>query len=157
MDGLVEGRDRPSWWSLGLIRDTVRAPYNTISGRDCVKSPRLCLHGTCSQSGRAGGNPVLVPLGFECSRHRRTSRPSVERIRRKALLLSDRSKRFSRIQPSYAVVLKRSMPRYSAHARPTTILCEYTGNYCSHTLYRRGDDATPLPRAHFPTLLTILC
>jgi len=36
-------------WSLGLIRDTVRAPYNTISGRDCVKSLRLCLHGTCPQ------------------------------------------------------------------------------------------------------------
>ena len=34
-------------WSLGLIRDTVRAPYNTISGRDCAKSLRLCLHGTC--------------------------------------------------------------------------------------------------------------
>jgi len=31
------------------IRDTVRAPYNTTSGRDCVKSHRLCLHGTCPQ------------------------------------------------------------------------------------------------------------
>jgi hypothetical protein len=29
---------------------TVRAPYNTTSGRDCVKSLRLCLNGTCLES-----------------------------------------------------------------------------------------------------------
>ena len=31
----------------------VRAPYNTTGGRDSVKTPRLCLHGTCPQ-----GNPL---------------------------------------------------------------------------------------------------
>ena len=31
------------------IGNTVRVPYNTTSGRDCVKSLRLCLHGTCPQ------------------------------------------------------------------------------------------------------------
>ena len=30
--------------------------------------------------------PPLGPLGFECSQHRRTPRPSAERTRRKALL-----------------------------------------------------------------------
>jgi len=35
------------------IRDTT-APDNTTSGRDCVKSLRRCLHGTCPQK-RAGG------------------------------------------------------------------------------------------------------
>jgi len=30
--------------------------------------------------------PSLGPLGFECSQHRQTPRPSIERIRRKALL-----------------------------------------------------------------------
>ena len=34
------------------LPNTVRAPYSTISGRDCVKSLRLCLHGTCPQKQR---------------------------------------------------------------------------------------------------------
>ena len=34
---------------MASIRDAVGAPYNTASGRDCVKSLRLCLHGTCPQ------------------------------------------------------------------------------------------------------------
>jgi len=38
----------------------------------------------------------LGPLGFECSQHRPTPRPSVERIRRKGLF------QISRIQPSSA-------------------------------------------------------
>ena len=29
---------------------TIRAAYTTASGRDCVKSHRLCLHGTCPQT-----------------------------------------------------------------------------------------------------------
>jgi len=45
-----ENPSREMLWSLGLIQDTVRAPYNTTSGRDCVKSLRLCLHGNCPQS-----------------------------------------------------------------------------------------------------------
>ena len=32
--------------ALASIRDTVTAPHNTTSGRDYVKSLRLCLHGT---------------------------------------------------------------------------------------------------------------
>ena len=36
-------------------RDTVRVPYNTTSGRDCVKSLRLWLHGTCPQRGEGAG------------------------------------------------------------------------------------------------------
>ena len=39
-----------SWYRGQQIRDTVRAPYNNTSGRDCVKSLRLRLHGTCPQS-----------------------------------------------------------------------------------------------------------
>ena len=35
------------------IQETIRAPYNTSSGCDCVKSLRLCLHGTCPQTARA--------------------------------------------------------------------------------------------------------
>jgi len=31
------------------IRDTIRAPYNATSERDCVTSLQLCLHGTCPQ------------------------------------------------------------------------------------------------------------
>ena len=34
----------PPGWGSGW--STVRAPFNTSSGRDCVKSLRLCLHGT---------------------------------------------------------------------------------------------------------------
>ena len=37
--------------TLGLIRDTVRAPYNTSSGVSCVKSLWLCLNGVYPQSG----------------------------------------------------------------------------------------------------------
>jgi len=36
------------------IRDTVRAPYNTTSGRDCVKSPRLALRAMAPTSSRGG-------------------------------------------------------------------------------------------------------
>jgi len=48
-----------------FIRDTVRAPYNTTSGRDCVKSLRLRLHGAC-MSGRgsyfvATGEDTISP------------------------------------------------------------------------------------------------
>jgi len=32
--------------------DIGKAPYNTTSGRDCVKSLWICLHGTCPQSPR---------------------------------------------------------------------------------------------------------
>ena len=32
----------------------VRAPHNTTSGRACVKTHRLCLHGTCPQIGQGG-------------------------------------------------------------------------------------------------------
>ena len=38
------------------VERTVRAPYNTTSGRDCAKSLRLCLHGTCPQ------NPPHAPV-----------------------------------------------------------------------------------------------
>ena len=31
-------------------RDTVRAPFNNTSGRNCMKSLRPCLRGTCPQS-----------------------------------------------------------------------------------------------------------
>jgi len=45
-------------WEVGCllhraIQDTIRAPYNTTGGRDCVKSLRICLPGTCPQ--RVGG------------------------------------------------------------------------------------------------------
>ena len=36
-------RITPNLW----VPPIVRAPYNTASGRDCVKSLRSCLHGTC--------------------------------------------------------------------------------------------------------------
>ena len=35
------------------IQETIRAPYNTSSGCDSVKSLRLRLHGTCPQTARA--------------------------------------------------------------------------------------------------------
>ena len=52
-----------------MNRDTVRAPYDTTSGRDCVKSLRLCLHETFPQlfsvdasPGPKAGLPVQGPL-----------------------------------------------------------------------------------------------
>ena len=53
---LLGARRNPARGCFGAsasIRDTVRAPYSTFSGRDCVKSLRLCLHGIYSQ--RVGG------------------------------------------------------------------------------------------------------
>ena len=49
-------------------RETVRDPYNPSSGRDCVKSHRLCLHGTCLQSVRAGLGFRVKGLGFRVAR-----------------------------------------------------------------------------------------
>ena len=42
------------------IRDTVRAPYNTTSGPDCVKSLRLSLHGTCPQRESGDTTPCRI-------------------------------------------------------------------------------------------------
>ena len=55
----------------------------------------------------------LGPLGFACAQHRRTSRPSVERIRRKALLPSVSQQRISRIQPSSAEGSRRGFEGFS--------------------------------------------
>ena len=41
--------------ALGFRVSEGGAPYNTTSGRDCVKSLRLCLHGTCPQRSRVPG------------------------------------------------------------------------------------------------------
>jgi len=46
-------------WCLERERLLHRAPYKTTSGRDCVKSLRLCLHGTCPQR-----TPVLMEAFF---------------------------------------------------------------------------------------------
>ena len=58
----------PGFWSF---RDTM------FFGAQWAPSPRCACH------------PSLGPLGCECSQHRRTPRPSVERIRGKFLLSGD--------------------------------------------------------------------
>ena len=48
-------------WPLIPILVTVRAPDTTAGGRDCVKSLRLCLHGTCPRHPRLPQRPPAGP------------------------------------------------------------------------------------------------
>jgi hypothetical protein len=64
----------------------------------------------------------LGPLGLGRAQHRRTSRPSVERVRRKALLLSDHSTKTSRPYMGTSRIRNR-LPQ-----DPTVGLC--LGPYC---------------------------
>ena len=63
---LLGGRRNPARGCFGAsasIRDTARAPSNTTCGRDCVKSLRLCLHGTCPQTPPHA--PVMGVVSFQ--------------------------------------------------------------------------------------------
>ena len=50
---------------MDALEPRPQAPYNTTSGRDCLKSLRLRLHGTCPQKATRGNLPKVDPGDLE--------------------------------------------------------------------------------------------